>query len=89
MWLGWDHCGYDSISDQAEELEDSNWRPPSSGRPERGMGVAFYVTCLPAVVSYLVLLCCSTEVAVRSVMIISYVCILSAVFLFRYYGMKG
>ncbi|CAM9791009.1 unnamed protein product, partial [Laminaria digitata] len=35
MWLGWDHCGYDSISDEVEELENSTWRPPSSGRPER------------------------------------------------------
>ena len=37
MWLGWDHCGYDTIDDEPRDPENSMaWQPPPSGRGERG-----------------------------------------------------
>eukprot|EP00903_Cladosiphon_okamuranus_P011019 g10407.t1 len=36
MWLGWDHCGYDTIDDEPQDPENSMaWQPPPSGRGER------------------------------------------------------
>lgn len=38
MWLGWDHCGYDTIDDEPGDPENSMaWHPPPSGRGERGV----------------------------------------------------
>ncbi len=38
MWLGWDHCGYDTIDDEPQDPENNtmSWHPPPSGRGERG-----------------------------------------------------
>lgn len=37
MWLGWDHCGYDTIDDEPQDPESTmSWQPPPSGRGERG-----------------------------------------------------